>query len=156
MKLPFVSIFALLFGLSGLHALKLCEEITFGCPGGDWYTECYGDGELGCKASFVDFGTGQAGVVNDCGCGSYMKIKWRCSDTEGATNSSGHPSTSSGAACWCRLDNLNTVAGSWVFYNTIGNSQFSACLMMCAPNCARAVAQDSAFRAALCTPAAAE
>jgi hypothetical protein len=151
MKLPFVSIFALLFGLSGLHALKLCEEVPFSCPTGDWYTACYGSGEeYGCKTSTNGFGAGYSGTVADCGCGSYMKIKWRCSDTEGATNSSGHPSASYGPYCWCQL-NINN--SQWVYTTSFGNGP-AHCSIYCALGCAQAVAQDSAFRAALCTPAA--
>lgn len=149
-KLSFISICELLFGLSCLPALKLCEEISFSCSGGDWYTACYGSGEAyGCKVDVNGFGTGFSGTVDDCGCGDDMKIKWQCSNTSGTKNNPGNPNTGGGAFCWCRLGNTDTAVGPWIFSYVPGVQQ---CFNSCAYYCTKTLAEDQVFRAALCMP----
>jgi hypothetical protein len=156
MKLPFISLCALLLGLSGARALKLCEEIIFSCPSGDWYAGCYGSGEAyGCKEDGSSFGPGEnvaGGIVNDCGCGGNMKINWRCSVNSGTVNNPGNPG-GIGPFCWCQLANTSNIAGSWIFYGGVGN-QVNHCFFYCAYHCIKTLAEDQVFRTMLCAPAA--
>ena len=127
---------------------------TTWCPSGDWYTACYGDGTYGCQTSAAPYGTGQTGMVNDCGCGSNMKILWRCSATSGTTSDYGNPVTADGSNCWCQLYNSQTgTLGPYVYQRDLITAPTCAS-GSCADWCADYIGKTSTiFREQACSGA---
>ncbi|MDR3208309.1 MAG: hypothetical protein LBT45_00485 [Rickettsiales bacterium] len=143
-------LFALFFLMTNLRAETLCRALVSCQGGGDWYSACYGSGAAnGCMPSAGAFGTGQSGIVNDCGCGGNIKIIWRCSNTFGSRPNLNNPSASDGQYCWCQLKNVFNAVGAHAFLSDYGTS--AGCHSSCAAACAEAVLMSD-FRGALCGP----